>query len=410
MKDQNSKIVHLVGLVASSIVLSSVLAGCTQTEAYDPRVEAPVVPVVRVQRGAGDLQSFTGVVGARIVSNLGFRVPGKITERLVDAGQTVRKGQALYRIDRTDFAHTIAARQSSVASKHGDVEARSGEVLAKQSAVDAARARLVEAEADEKRYSSAVNVGVVTEQAYDQYKAAADTARAQLRSAESEAKAAQANVKAAQAEVKTLQAEEQVAVNEGSYSTIFADSDGTIVETVAEPGQVITAGQTVVKLAHDGPREAVVNLPETLRPALNSSAEAELYGENKGQGRAHLRQLSDAADPNTRTFEARYVLEGAASNAPLGATVTITLPSRVGGPNTVIPLSAIVDRGDGPNVWSVDSKQTVHLNPVKIKTLEEESASIASGLMQGQTIVAVGAHLLYDGEKIRVAKYEAMQQ
>jgi len=405
MKEHNSN--TIIGL---AILLSSVLTGCTQTEAFDPRTEAPVVPVVQVQHGSGDWQSFTGTVGARVVSNLGFRVPGKITERLVDTGEAVKKGQALYRLDRTDFAHTIAARQNSVASKHGDVEARRGEVQAKQSAVDAARARLVEAEADEKRYRSAVSVGVVTEQAYDQYKAAADTARAQLKSAQSEAAAAQSNVIAAQAEVKSLQAEEKVAENEGSYSTIFADSDGIIVETIGEPGQVITAGQTIVKLAHNGPREAVVNLPETLRPALNSTAQAELYGDNKGHAKSHLRQLSDAADPSTRTFEARYVLEGYAANAPLGATITITLPSKNGGGNTVIPLSAIVDRGDGPNVWTVDGRDIVHLSPIKIKTLEEESASIASGLAQGQAIVAVGAHLLYDGEKIRTAKYEAMQQ
>src|SRR3984885_5957168 len=90
MKEHNSN--TILGL---AILLSCVLTGCTQTEAFDPRTETPVVPVVQVQRGFGYSQSFTGIVGARIVSNLGFRVPGKITERLVDAGQTVKRGQAL---------------------------------------------------------------------------------------------------------------------------------------------------------------------------------------------------------------------------------------------------------------------------------------------------------------------------
>src|SRR5207237_6448222 len=104
---------------------------------------------------------------------------------------------------------------------------------------------------------------------------------------------------------------------------------GIVIETLAEPGQVVMAGQTVVKLAHSGPREAAVNLPETLRPALGSTAYATLYGSTK-RVPVRLRQLSAAADPQTRTFEARYVLEGAAANPPLGATVTVNLSVSVG--------------------------------------------------------------------------------
>ena len=241
-------------------------------------------------------ESYTGVVKARVESFLGFRVAGKITERLVDTGQTVKRGQLLYKLDRTDFAHTITARQGSVASKYGDVAARKGTVAAKQSAVEAVRARLVEAEADEKRYRGAVAVGVATEQAYDQYKAAADTAQAQLKAAQSEVVEAQAQVLAASAEVNSLQAQEKVAENEGSYSSLVADCDGTVIETIAEPGQVVAAGQTVIRLAHNGPREAAVNLPEQLRPALNSTAFAQVYG-IESKVKARLRQLSDAADP-----------------------------------------------------------------------------------------------------------------
>ena len=146
--------------------------------------------------------------------------------------------------------------------------------------------------------------GWVSRQRYEQAKAASDTAKAQLAAAEAEAR---------------------VAENEATYSVLVADADGTVVETLGEPGQVVSAGQTVVRLAQAGPREAVVALPETIRPAIGSVAEASVYGGDGRRYTAHLRQLSDSADAQTRTYEARYVLDGEAAAAPLGATVTIRL-------------------------------------------------------------------------------------
>jgi multidrug efflux pump subunit AcrA (membrane-fusion protein) len=401
----NRSLQSAVALVPGITAMTILLTSCTKKAEEDPRLEPPVVPVIRVEKGGSSSpqDSYTGVVKARVESYLAFRVNGKITERLVDTGQTVHRGQLLYKLDRTDFAHAIAARQGSVASKNGDVVSKSGTVAAKESAVEAARARLIEAEADEKRYRSAVAVGVATEQAYDQYKASADTARAELKAALSEVSAAQAQVAAAQSEVKSLQAEEKVAENEGSYSSLVADCDGTVVEAIAEPGQVVAAGQTVVRLAHNGPREAVVNLPERLRPALNSTAQAQVYGFN-GQVRARLRQLSDSADPATRTFEARYVLDGTAANAPLGSTVTVALsrPEKDES-GIVVPLTALIDKGHGPCVWLLDTtSSSVHLHPVKINVLGNENVFLSSNsLKPGELLVAQGAHLLHENDKVR---------
>ncbi len=252
---------------------------------HRPPIREPATQLVRVatvQPAKAATRGFTGVVSARIQSNLGFRVSGKVTERLVDTGQTVKAGQPLMRIDRTEYAHAITAQIGNVA---------------------AARARVIQTTADEARYRGLVTTGAVSKAAYDQAKAAADGARALLSAAEAQLKVAQ---------------------DEGDYSTLVADADGTVVETLAEPGQVVTTGQPVVKLAHAGPREASINLPETIRPAVGSSAEASLYGGDTSWP-ARLRQLSDAADPVTRTYDARYVLEGDAARAPLGATVTVYL-------------------------------------------------------------------------------------
>ena len=212
-------------LVITGLVVS--LAGCSQKRELDPRTEPKLVRIVEVGSSSGADRAFTGVVSARVQSDLGFRVPGKITKRLVDTGQFVRAGQPLMTIDRTDYVHAITARAETVA---------------------AAKAKASQAAADEVRYRPLVKSGAVSASIYDQIKAASDAAEADLAAAK---------------------AQEQVARDEDAYSQLVADADGVVVETLAEPGQVVAAGQTVVKLAHSGPREAAVNLPETLRPTLD---------------------------------------------------------------------------------------------------------------------------------------------
>jgi RND family efflux transporter MFP subunit len=138
--------------------------------AKDPRTEARLVEIAPVQPVGAAERAFTGIVMARAQSNLTFRVPGKVTERLVDTGQTVRSGQPLMRIDRTDYAHAITAQIGNVA---------------------AARARLAQAAADEARFRDLVSSGAVSRSAYDQAKAAADSERALLSAAEAQLQVAQ---------------------------------------------------------------------------------------------------------------------------------------------------------------------------------------------------------------------------
>jgi multidrug efflux pump subunit AcrA (membrane-fusion protein) len=174
---------------------------------------------------------------------------------------------------------------------------------------------------------------------------------------------------------------------------------------LAEPGHVVAAGEVVVRLAHAGPREATINLPETLRPAIGSTATATLYSGAGQVGSARLRQLSDAADAQTRTFETRYVLEGAAAGAPLGSTVSITVAdsSATAASATQVPLSAIYDNGHGPGVWSLVGGKaglSVHWIPVTISGLGDETATVTRGLSPGQRFVALGAHMLHEGEPV----------
>lgn len=352
-------------LIVTSFAVS--LTGCGRKQELDPRTQPELVRIVEIGSSSGADPAFTGVVSARVQSSLGFRVPGKITSRLVDTGQFVRAGQPLMTIDRTDYVHAITARAE---------------------AVTAARAKAVQAAADEARYRPLVKTGAVSASIYDQIKSASD---------------------AAQAELAAATAQEQVARDEGGYSQLVADADGVVIETLAEPGQVVAAGQTVVKLAHSGPREAAVNLPETLRPALGSTAYATLYGSTK-KVPVRLRQLSGAADSQTRTFEARYVLEGAAANAPLGATVTVHLSGDAGADTLQVPVASVLDQGKGPGIWLLNpATSTVSFQPVQVRRLDEEVATVSGNVHPGQQVVALGVHLLRDGQRVRVENKAAIQ-
>lgn len=355
----------LFGLVFPiTVVLPLALTACSESTASDPRTEAPLVRAAIVEDSAPASRSFTGTVAARVQSDLGFRVSGKVLARLVDAGQTVKRRQPLMRIDPVDLKLAAAAQEQAVA---------------------AARARAQQTAEDEARYRDLRGTGAVSVSAYDQIKAAADAAKAQLSAAEAQA---------------------DVARNASRYAELVADGDGVVMETLAEPGQVVSAGQPVVRLAHAGRREAVIQLPETLRPAVGSLGKATLFGKEGVSVPARLRQLSDAADRLTRTFEARYVLEGELANAPLGTTVTVQIldePSSAQG-GLQVPIGALFDAGKGPGVWVIDGEPAkVYWRPVAVQRLDDAGAYVAGQIKQGERIVALGAHLLREGERVRVA-------
>jgi RND family efflux transporter MFP subunit len=348
-------------------LLPILLIGCGDKVNPDPRTQTPLVRVGNVEAVSPATRSFTGTVAARVQSDLGFRVSGKILERLVDVGQVVKSGQPLMRIDAKDLQLEALARSENVA---------------------AAKARAVQTADEEARQRDLVSAGAISASSYDQVKSAADTAKAQLNTAEAQA---------------------SVAKNASGYAVLVADTDGVVVETLAEPGQVVAAGQVVVRIAQAGRREAVVNLPETLRPTLGSIAQASLYGKDMSVP-AKLRQLSSVADSLSRTFEARYVLDDALTDAPLGATVTIRIPEGITSQNNnlQVPIGAIFDAGKGPGVWTVDgTPMHVTWRAIQIKGLDDTYARIDSSLKKGALIVTLGANLLREGEEIRVSGNES---
>jgi RND family efflux transporter MFP subunit len=358
-----------IGLFAGGLTVALMAGWSSKPTVKDPRLQSPRVEVVQAQAAGSNGRTFTGIVEARVQSDLGFRVGGKIMERSVNVGERVQKGQILMRLDSVDLKLSVAAQQANV---------------------EAARAKYIQAKADETRSAGLAKSGVVSRQEYDQARAALDSANAQLEAAEAQAR---------------------VSNNSSEYAVLLADADGVIVRTLSEPGQVVAAGQTVIQLAHDGPREALVSLPEGVRPDLGTTASARLYGQDQIY-EATLRQLSDAADPMSRTFEARYVLEGEAASAPLGSTVTITLVAKQtsGNQSVQVPVGAVYDRGSGPGVWIVDDKSEVKFRSVQIASIGQEEVVVSDGVDAGEKVVALGAHLLHEGQVVSAAKEDKHEE
>jgi RND family efflux transporter MFP subunit len=337
-------------------------------DATTPRV----VRAFTVGSAGSDSMEYTGVIHARTESDLGFRVPGKIIEKLVKAGDHVKRGQPLMRLDPTDLR--LAAN-------------------AAREAVEAARAQNKRALADELRQRGLVAIKAVSVQEYEQAKSAADATTAQLNSA--------------------LAYSRQLENQEG-YAVLRAEADGVIMDIPADVGQVVGAGNVVVRLAHDGAREAVVNLPEGNEKMAKSTATASLYADSGQTFPAKLRELSAMADPLTRTYQARFSLVGVGASAPLGATVTVHLDG-----DTVkgtvqqyeIPVGALYDSGSGTSVWVIHpDAMTLSRRPVVVAKLGSETALISTGLKPGERILSLGAHLVKEGEKVKILVNPAKEQ
>ncbi len=353
-------------ILASLILLGSLsLVACSEKPPQDPRTAVPLVKTATVKFASTASRAFTGTVAARVQSDLAFRVSGKVLERYVDAGQKVKRGQPLLRIDANDLLLGVKGKQETVL---------------------AAKARADQTAQEELRHRGLVEAGAISSSTYDQIKAAADAAQAQFKAAESQA---------------------GVAKNASGYAMLLADSDGVVVETLAEPGQVVNAGQTVIRIAHAGEREAIVNLPETMHPPLGIKATATLYGKQDQTSNAKLRQLSESADPLTRTYEARFTLTDALVNARLGATVIIQMKEDEANQSDLleVPVGAILDTGSATGVWVVNrTSSQVNWRPIQLVNVGEESAIVKGNLKTSDEIVALGAHLLRDGEKVRVLR------
>ena len=344
------------------IVLAAalVLAGCQAETAPLAQVERPVqVQRVTFENGAA-AREFVGVVRARYETDLGFRVSGKIVERVVNVGDRVRVGDVIARLDPQDLRLQVESAEAELA---------------------AATSSLSQAAADLDRYTTLKARGYAPVAEYDRKKTANDEAEGRLGRAR-----------------RAL----DLARNQLAYADLKANADGVITATRAEPGQVVAVGQAVVQLAHRGEKEAVVALPETwLGDVRQTQAKVRLWSDGDRTYQARLRELSPQADPATRTYAARFTILDADDATAYGMTATVTL-SRPGEESVArLPLSSVLNRGHGPSVFVVDDGGALTLRNVTVAAFDGAVALVTSGISNGDRIVTLGVQKLEAGLKVR---------
>jgi RND family efflux transporter MFP subunit len=335
--------------------------GGRSAEAESPPRLAVVRPVLvaTVAPASRPVSAYTGVVAARTDSGLGFRVGGKIVERRVDPGDRVARGDALLLLDEEDFELQLRAARNRVR---------------------AAESQLRQAQDDERRYHQLAVAGAAAQREFE---------------------LASTSVRVAQEEAAAARAEASQIENRRRYSTLHADGDGVITEVRVDRGQVVAEGQIVVRLAHNGAREAVIDIPETQLARAASPARASAFGNSEHVVDATLRELSASADPVTRTYRARYVLADDGGSFPIGSTVTVRLASDGASELFRVPIGALHDPGAGVGVWRIGANGRVRFAPVRVAQLAQEYASVATGVAVGDSVVALGAHVLHEGDLVR---------
>lgn len=336
------------------------LSACSKPAAAPEPVRAVKVVTVGAVPGGGVLE-FSAEVRPQVETRLGFRVAGKLQQRQAELGQRVQAGQLLAQLDPQDYQLSAQAAQAQVA---------------------AATTQRDLAAADYKRFAALRDQNFIS--------------GAELERRESTLKAAQAQLDQAQAQLRTQS-------NQATYTRLTAPTAGVITGIDAEPGQVLSAGAPVVRLAQDGPRDAVFSVPEdrlaTMRVGMPVGVRA--WADTRSVN-GTVREVAASADPVTRTYLVKVGLPAGAPFA-LGATVTVVpaAPADATAPVIRLPLSALRQEGAGSAVWLLDpASMTVKSQPVQLGAADGNEVVVVSGLAAGMQVVATGVHVLSPGQKV----------
>jgi multidrug efflux system membrane fusion protein len=339
--------------------------GCTPQDKQSEQVSRPV-KVVRIRDdAAAGVMSFAGEVRARYETTLAFRVSGKMIDRPVEVADRVHKGQRVARLDSTDY----------------------------QLGTDALKAQLTSAQAerdfardDLTRYRELLNLRVISPAEFDRHDTAYTTARER---------------------VVALEAQLSQATNQLQYTDLLADRDGVVTALEVETGQVVAAGQPVVKLARLDEKEIHIDIPEQRVAGieLHQKVSVTLWADGNRRYTARIREIAAAADPASRTYRVKATLLEGQDEARLGKTATVWIPVTTS-PRIAVPLSAVFtpqNEPGRPRVWLVDEQAgTVRSVPVQLGEALDGEHIVVAGVVSGQLVVSAGVQRLAEGQAVRL--------
>ena len=331
------------------------------TKAQAPEVR-PVRTVTASRSEASETVVLTGHVQAEDEPALAFRIAGRLIERPVNIGERVKAGQLLAKLDPENELNELRSAESALAAAQGQLTYARG-------TFERQRQLLANGHTPRARFDQAQNA-----------------------------------LQSAQSQVDNLQAQLQIARDRVGWTTLTADATGTVTARGAEPGEVVQAGQMIVRLARQGGRDAVFDVPAQLLRSAPSDAPitVRLTDDPSVTATGRVREVGARADPVTRTFEVKVGLNEPPEAMRLGATVTgtVNLPSE---PVIAIPATALTELNRQPAVWIVDPKAlTVSLRNVELLRHDPGTVVIADGLDTGDIVVTAGIQALHPGQKVRL--------
>jgi RND family efflux transporter MFP subunit len=338
-------------------------AACGRQEAPAPAPEVRPVRAMTVEKLAGgSTVTITGTVQAQTEINQSFRIDGRLIERTVDVGDTVRPGQLIARLDPQNEESGLQSARAQLA---------------------AARAQLVEARNNYTRMRDLIAEDAVSRATYEQ---------------------AEALLKVAESQVESVQSQVDLAQNRLGYTRLVSDVAGIVTARGPEPGEVVSAGRMIVQVAREGARDAVFDVPAQVKDSAPGEPDitVALSSDPKVTAVGKVREVSPRADPVTGTFAVRVRLLDAPPAMRLGSTVTGRM--RLGASNGImIPASALIRSEGKASVWVVDPKASiVSLRVVEVRAYDSNSVQIAAGLSPGDVVVTAGVQALRPGQKVRL--------
>jgi len=346
-------------VVAPALLLAACKAEQHAAEESVRPVKVAVVGAPATER----VLTYSGVVRPRIESAVGFRVSGKIVERLVNAGERVEVGTVIARLDDTDLRHAETSARAAVA---------------------AARTRRDVARQHFERAAPLLPQGFISKAAYDARRNELDAAAAALESAE---------------------AQVRQAANAVDYATLRADKAGLVTAVTAEPGQVVSAGMPVLSLAEAGEIEIALAVPEheAGHLVIGGPVKVSLWAGPRQSLEGRIREVAAQADAASRTYAVRVAVSNPPPAMRLGMTASVALRVNDGAASITVPLTALTE-GDGrPVVFVVDPESgTVRTLPVTIESTASDGIKVGSGLRPGDIIVTAGVQFLRDGMRVRL--------
>jgi RND family efflux transporter MFP subunit len=353
------------GLAKACVAIGALLtlmAGCQRAVEAPPPEIRPVRAITVAKLAAGGTVTMTGTVQAETEINQSFRIDGRLIERTVDVGDTVRPGQLIARLDPQNEESSLQAARAALA---------------------AAQAQLVEARANYARMKDLVVEDAVSQAQFDQAEAMRKTAEAQVESAQSQLALAQ---------------------NRLSYTRLVSDVAGVVTVRGPQPGEVVSAGRMIIQVAREGGRDAVFDVPGQVKDSAPKNPEitVALVDDPRVTASGRVREVSPRADPVTGTFAVRVRIINPPPAMRLGSTVSGRMKLDAT-PGIEIPATALV-RADGKTaVWVFDKQSgTVSLRNIAVGNADARSVQVTSGLNPGDVVVTAGVQALRPGQKVRL--------